>query len=173
MHTLTTKHRKSLIALSLVSGLAVSGYSAAEQSTGSVIKSEVQAKYQDVKVSAYDAWLDGKVEMALLVNEHLNSFNITTLVNGGAVQLLGAVESDIDRDLAGEVAQAVEGVRSVDNKLTVDKALAGKADNAEQESKRTFKQTVKDITLRAQINTELLVNGNTTGTTLSTITCLI
>jgi osmotically-inducible protein OsmY len=71
-----------------------------------------------------DAWLPGKLGSAPLFNEHLNSFDIDTGVRNGVASLRGAVESDIDRDLAREIAKSIVGVTKVENSLVVDKAKA-------------------------------------------------
>lgn len=114
---------------------------------------------------ARDAWIDGKVEASLLFNQHLNSFLIDTDVNGGTVVLTGRVESDIDRDLAGEIAESVQGVVEVDNRLVVDQSLADEAGQPEDASDPdyAFRQRVSDATLTARIKSELLVNQNTGG----------
>ncbi len=111
-----------------------------------------------------DAWLHGKLESALLFNEHLNSFNIDTKVQNGTAHLSGAVESDIDRDLAGEIAKSIKGVTKVENKLVVDKAKAAMTKNDDATKERQgFKRTVMNATLTARIKSQLLANGNTGG----------
>nr|WP_010133572.1 BON domain-containing protein [Microbulbifer agarilyticus] len=69
--------------------------------------------------SPNDAWLDGKAEAVLLLNQNLNSFIIDTEVSDGVVLLTGEVESNVDRRLAEELIASVDGVKSVNNKLTV------------------------------------------------------
>ncbi|MGA9575368.1 MAG: BON domain-containing protein [Lysobacterales bacterium] len=111
-----------------------------------------------------DAWIDGKLETTLLFNEHLNSFDIDTDVKNGIARLSGVVESDIDRDLAGEIAKSIKGVTSVENELRVDKQMADSEQRSEAYKERQgFKQSVKDATLTAQIKTKLLLNSNTSG----------
>ncbi len=66
-----------------------------------------------------DAWIDGKAETILLMNTNLNSFDINTDVKDGVVILTGKVESDIERELAQELVENLDGVRDVDNELTV------------------------------------------------------
>lgn len=117
------------------------------------------------EAEAKDAWLQGKLETALLFNRHLNSFAIDTEVKSGTAYLSGFVESDIDVDLAGEIAESIEGVAKVKNDLQIDKAKAGVAREGEEYTKsQGFRQKVMDATLSASVNTQLLVNGNTSGT---------
>ena len=111
-----------------------------------------------------DAWLDGKLESALLFNEYLNSFAIDTDVKNGTAYLTGTVESGIDRDLAGEIAKSIKGIVKVENDLVVDKEKAAMSqDNEAANERQGFKQSVMNATLTARIKTQLLTNGNTGG----------
>ncbi len=121
-------------------------------------------KTQQMQASVHDAWLKGKLEATLLFNEHLNSFAIETDVKNGVASLNGAVASDIDRDLAGEIAKSIEGVNQVENNLTVDRSKAHSGyESAENEEHRSFQRTVRDATLTAKVKTKLLLNENTSG----------
>lgn len=68
---------------------------------------------------AKDAWIDGKAEATLLFNGNLDSFDINTDVKNGNVVLTGKVENSVDKKLAEELVANIDGVTSVDNKLTV------------------------------------------------------
>jgi hyperosmotically inducible protein len=113
--------------------------------------------------AAKDAWITGKVETAFVLNAHLNPFAITTDVQGGTVRLTGMVKSDIDRDLAGEVARGVEGVTAVKNDLTIDPEAAKKAAQARSANRRDFGSWVDDATTTAQVKSRLVANSNTHG----------
>ena len=104
-----------------------------------------------------DAWIGGKIEGAYALNPHLNPFKIDTDVKGGVVTLSGVVESDIDRDLAAEIAKGVEGVNDVDNDLEVSAKPARKSAGADTE---TFGQWVSDATTTATVKMKLVANGN-------------
>jgi osmotically-inducible protein OsmY len=123
---------------------------------------------EQAQTAIKDAWLDGKLETALLFNEHLNSFSIDTEVRNGVAYLSGAVESDIDRDLAGEIAESIKGVSKVENKLVVDKARIAADKNSDRSvDQNGFKQAVANATLTARIKSELLVNKNTAGLSIN------
>jgi hyperosmotically inducible periplasmic protein len=112
------------------------------------------------KGSVKDAWITGKIETVYALNRHLSAFAIDTEVTEGAVHLTGKVESDIGRDLAGELAKGVEGVVSVDNDLVVDaKARVPESASAE----RPFGVWVDDVTTTAAVKSKLLTNDNTDG----------
>ncbi|MCB1692904.1 MAG: BON domain-containing protein [Pseudomonadales bacterium] len=118
-------------------------------------KQEGQAAEHDGNFS--DAWLDGKVEMALLLNRYLNSFKIDTKVDNGEVTLSGDVESDIDRDLAEQITLGIDGVKSVTNDLEVNPEDVAKTDTKEQQA---FFQTIEDVTLTARVKSKLMLNHN-------------
>ncbi|TOO27631.1 BON domain-containing protein, partial [Vibrio parahaemolyticus] len=66
-----------------------------------------------------DAWLDGKAETTLLLNSNLNSFDINTDVENQVVTLTGSVNNDLEKSLAEELVSGLDGVKKVNNELTV------------------------------------------------------
>jgi len=109
-----------------------------------------------------DARIEGSLVTAYALNEHLNPFRIDVRARNGEVTLTGTVESDIDRDLAGEIAQGMGGVKNVDNRLKVDKKAGhGKSNGT------GFAQTVRDATLTASVKAKLLADGNVHGTDIA------
>lgn len=108
-------------------------------------------------VTANDTWIATRLEAAYLFNPHLNNLSIDTEVTNGEVLLSGTVRSDIDRDLAEEIARSIDDVKSVRNSLEVredlESASVSKSDSG-------FLQKVKDATTTAQVKTRLISNGN-------------
>ncbi len=124
----------------------------------------MEQRAEQAQSALKDAWIDGKLETTLLFNEHLNSFDIDTDVRNGVAYLNGTVESDIDRDLAGEIAESIDGVREVENHLIVDADNAAMAHASDEyEERRGFKQSVMNATLTARVKSQLLLNNNTGG----------
>ena len=120
--------------------------------------------------AARDAWITGKIETVYALNRHLNPFAIDTDVEDGTVRLTGTVQSDIDRDLAGELAKGIEGVVEVRNELEVgeDDARAPQgsraaADEGGERAERSFGAWVDDATTTAAVKSKLIANGNTQG----------
>ena len=66
-----------------------------------------------------DSAITGKVKAALVGDVGLKTLSIDVDTAGGVVTLKGDVESQQQADQAKTVAQAVEGVKSVDSKLAV------------------------------------------------------
>ncbi|WP_299595408.1 BON domain-containing protein [uncultured Microbulbifer sp.] len=102
-----------------------------------------------------DAWLDGKAETILLLNENLNNFTINTDVSDGVVQLTGEVESNVDRRLAEELIASVDGVKSVQNKLTIA--------NEEPIGEKINRKYV-DTKIATVVKTRLLMDREVAGT---------
>lgn len=121
-------------------------------------------KMNRTEAAVKDAWLDGKLESAFLFNEQLNSFAIDTEVKDRVAYLSGHVESEIDKDLAGEIALSVDGITSVRNELTLDPAKVKADRNADSYAERnSFRDTVMNATLTARVKSQLLLNDNTSG----------
>lgn len=105
-----------------------------------------------------DAWLDGKAESTLLFNGNLNSFDINTDVQNGVVVLTGKVESEVDKALAEELVESLDGVASVDNKLTVLN------DKAHEDSEILVSLT--DSKVEVVVKTKLLLESEVSGTNI-------
>ena len=133
----------------------------AGQSADSTIKNQEQPINSEVN----DAWLKGKVEMALLLNTYLNSFRINTQVNEASVSLSGEVESEIDRDLAEQIALGIDGVDEVQNKLQVEIQAAKRS--KEQDGHRPLIQRIEDLTLAARVKSRLALNQNVSATEIN------
>lgn len=109
---------------------------------------------------AEDLWTDARLESAYLFNRHLNNFNIQTQVHDGAVLLTGKVGSEIDKDLAEEIALSLDGVRSVDNQLFVTDSLD---QPGAEVAAHGGKELVDDATTTARVKTRLSANEKLSG----------
>lgn len=108
------------------------------------------------KDKSKDAWLDGKAESTLLFNGNLNSFDINTDVQNGVVILTGKVKSEVDKALAQELIESLDGVKAVDNKLTV------LTEKTYENSKILVSLT--DSKVEAVVKTKLLLESAVSGT---------
>ncbi len=107
-----------------------------------------------------DTWIDAQIVTSYLFSRHLNPFDISTSVNNGVVTLKGSVESDIQRDLAEQVAYSVDGVKKVDNQLKVDEKVVRKTPDPATPG---LASKIEDATITASVKTKLLTNRNTHG----------
>ncbi|KFZ38544.1 transporter [Shewanella mangrovi] len=119
---------------------------------------------QDWKDDAKDAWIDGKAETVLLLNTNLNNFDINTDVTEGQVTLTGQVDSDVDKALASELVEGIDGVKSVKNKLTVVTPKDSNADKAQDG------QLLTDTKITTVVKTRLLFEPEVSGTSIDVST---
>lgn len=73
----------------------------------------------DAPAAKTDAWLVTKVQAALLFHRNVNATEIEVLVKDGSVTLRGKATSMAEKDLATEYAKDVDGVKDVNNEMTV------------------------------------------------------
>ncbi len=66
-----------------------------------------------------DSVLTAKVKTALLQQKGLEGLAIHVNSSRGVVQLSGFVDSDVNKELAGQIARSVDGVGEVVNNLIV------------------------------------------------------
>ncbi|MBD57680.1 BON domain-containing protein [Pseudoalteromonas sp. PAR1] len=109
-----------------------------------------------------DAWIDGKAETVLLMNTNLNNFDINTDVTNGKVVLTGKVDSELDKELAEELVLSLDGVSSVDNKLTVVKNMKAKKMKADKAD--STESDLTDAKISTVITTRYLFNSEVGGT---------
>ena len=116
------------------------------------------AAQSDTSRELSEARQEGSIWTAFALNRHLNPFTIDVDVENGSAKLTGKVETDVERDLAEQIALGIEGVKKVDNQLTLDPAFEAKAS-----SEPSLSQRFDDATLAATVKSKLLWNSNTEG----------
>lgn len=112
-----------------------------------------------------NGWREGKIETAIIFNQHLSAFDIDVEVNSDTAYLIGTVSTEIEKDLAGQVALSVDGINNVKNQLRVSN------DAKETSTKKTVKKNqddsflaaVKDASISAQVKMKLLANEHVAG----------
>ncbi len=115
----------------------------------SALSLPVMAGNDDKNSAMSDAWLDGKLDTIVLLNEHLNPFKIETDVTDGVAVITGKVDNEVEKDLATELAKSVEGIKDVENRLVI-----------EQKSKDedSVASDITDASITTAISTKLLLN---------------
>ncbi len=111
-----------------------------------------------------DIWSQASLTTTYTLNRHLNPFKIDVDVNNGIATLRGEVDSDVERDLAEELALGVDGIGEVNNELKVvadasDSQMKQRASTQE----RGFMRKVEDANITAKVKSQLLWNSNTDG----------
>jgi hyperosmotically inducible periplasmic protein len=110
--------------------------------------------------SAVDARREAAIASTFMTNSQLRSSDIDVEVNNANAVLTGTVETNVERDLAEQIAMNVSGINRVDNRLRVDPSYRPTARTG---TDRDFGTVVSDATITAQVKSKLLWNTNTDG----------
>ena len=90
-------------------------------------RSKAQTTTQETKTMVSDTWITSKTKISLFADERVKGTQISVDTTKGVVHLRGKVDSAEAKSAAGDIAQGVEGVKSVKNDL---QAVAPKARKA-------------------------------------------
>lgn len=102
-----------------------------------------------------DAWIRDKVKATLLLHESLNAANTEVDFKDGIVTLRGNASSHAQKDLTTEYARDVEGVKEVNNEMTVT------ASTTLKDILRTPGELIDDASIIAQVKIALLFHRST------------
>ena len=98
-----------------------------------------------------DAWVTLKVKGALAFQKNVSATGTEVITNDGVVTLKGEAGSTAQRELTTESAKDVQGVKSVNNQMTVSGV----------KPQQTLGEKVDDASITAQIKTSLLFHHST------------
>lgn len=99
-----------------------------------------------------DAWLRDKVKVTLLFHRSVSSGTTEVDVKDGIVTLRGNAASQAQKELTTEYAKDVEGVKDVNNEMTVTKT---------SKKTRTVGEKIDDASITAQVKMTLLYHRST------------
>jgi hyperosmotically inducible periplasmic protein len=114
----------------LMALVAVAPLTAGAAETGAKAKEQAQTTTQEAKTMVTDSWVTSKTKIALFADERVKGTQVSVDTTKGVVHLRGKVDSAEAKSAAGEIAQGVEGVKSVKNDLQVVAPTARKAVDA-------------------------------------------
>jgi len=100
-----------------------------------------------------DAWLRDKVKVALLFHRSVSAAKTEVDVKDGVVTLRGEAASQSQKELTTEYAKDVEGIKEVNNVMTVSQTS--------KKAPRTLGEKVDDASITAQVNMSLLNHRST------------
>jgi osmotically-inducible protein OsmY len=107
-----------------------------------------------------DAWLTTKVKTLFLFKRHVSAMTEVS-TKDGMVTLKGEADSQAQKDLTTEYAKDVEGVKGVNNEMTIGKA---------PKKKQTVGSKIDDASITAQVKVVLLYHRSTSGLNTSVST---
>ncbi len=100
-----------------------------------------------------DGWISMQVKYSLLYNRNVSGMNTQVFVTDGIVMLRGVAESQAQKDLAGEYAKDIKGVKDVKNEMTIAKVS--------NKSEQTMSEKIDDASITAQVKMALLSHHST------------
>jgi len=118
-------------------------------------KLEVKGEFPTMNT---DAWLITRVKSALMFHRNVNAAGTEVSAKDGTITLRGNVTNDAQKDLTGEYAKDVEGVKSVKNEMIVamkpgEKTMGEKVD--------AMGDSIDDASITALVKTTLLYHRST------------
>jgi len=100
-----------------------------------------------------DGWIGTQVKWSLLYNRNVSGLKTEVLVTEGVVTLRGEAESQAQKDLTGEYAKDIKGVKEVNNEMTIAKAP--------RKEGKTVGETIDDASITAQVKVAFLTHHST------------
>ncbi|WON73391.1 BON domain-containing protein [Nitrosospira sp. Is2] len=119
---MNTQNKLLVVAVSLASVLSIAGCGKSEEKApapGEAPKAAAPEAKTTVGTTIDDSTITTKVKSALLADADVKGLDIKVETNKGEVQLSGFVDSQAQIDRAISIARGVEGVKNVDNKMTL------------------------------------------------------
>ena len=100
-----------------------------------------------------DRWIGTQIKYSLLYNRHVSGLNTQVNVKDGIVTLKGEAANQGQKELAGEYAKDVKGVKNVKNEMSIAKIPA--------EAKQTMGEKIDDASITAQVKVAYLFHHST------------
>lgn len=116
------------------------------------VRNRIEIKSDKAPVNS-DTWIGIKVKLALLYHRSVSGFGTEVSVKNGIVTLKGEAGSLAQKELTAEFAKDIDGVRSVNNQISIAKI--------QKEDDRSLNQIVDDASITAQIKGILLIHRST------------
>ena len=106
-----------------------------------------------------DGWLGMKVKSSLFFNRNVSAVNTEVDVANGVVTLKGQADSQAQKDLTGEYAKDINGVKGVNNEMTIGEA--GNQPAAANQPTAPKDNKIDDASITAQVKMAFLTHHST------------
>jgi hyperosmotically inducible periplasmic protein len=100
-----------------------------------------------------DGWISMQVKYSLLYNRNVSGISTQVFVKDGVVTLKGEAANQAQKDLAGQYAGDIKGVKDVKNEMTIAKVPS--------EPKKTMGDKIDDASITAQVKMAFLTHHST------------
>lgn len=111
---------------------------------------------QDVREARQEA----QIWTTYALSPYLRANDINVSVDAGVATLTGAVEEDVNKDLAKQIALGVDGIDSVDNQIVV---VADYLPPARTSEERSYGEVIDDAGITMAVKSKLLWSKHTDG----------
>ena len=117
------------------------------------VDNQLEYKGEQEPAENSDGWLSMKVKGALLFNRNVSAVNTQVFVTDGIVTLKGEADSQAQKDLTGEYAKDIQGIKEVRNEMSIAKA--------ETPKEKTRGEKIDDASITAQVRVAFLSHHST------------
>jgi hyperosmotically inducible protein len=114
-----------------------------------------------IPVKHSDAWIHMRLETMLKMHRDLESEMTAIEVKDGNVVLQGVAYNEAQKALIGLLVKEGEGVKEVDNQMTLEKERAEALAEKREGKHRTLDQFIDDSSIKAQVKWALLFHRGT------------
>ncbi|WP_321491504.1 BON domain-containing protein [uncultured Desulfobacter sp.] len=113
-------------------------------------------------VSGYsDAWLAAKVKSTLFFHRNVSAGNTEVSAKNGTITLVGDAKSLAQKDLTTEYVLDIDGVKHVNNEMTVQGAATWPGKKQTEEKMEEIVQVIDDASITAMVKMTLLYHRST------------
>jgi hyperosmotically inducible protein len=103
----------------------------------------------DAKQDLTDARQETQIWTTYALSPYLRAHDLKVKVHDGKAVLSGKVDEDVNKELAKEIALGVDGIKDVDNQITVQSDYSPKA-------VRGYGEVIDDVTITAAVKSRLV-----------------
>jgi osmotically-inducible protein OsmY len=104
--------------------------------------------HADAKQDIIDARQETQIWTTYALSPYLRASDLKVSVHEGKATLSGKVDEDVNKDLAKQIALGVDGIKNVDNQITVQSDYSPK-------SSSNYGESVDDVTITAGVKSRL------------------
>ena len=104
--------------------------------------------HADAKQDITDARHETQIWTTYALSPYLRASDIKVNVHNGKAILTGKVDEEVNKDLAKQIALGVDGIKEVDNKITVHPDFVPK-------NSTSYGETIDDVTITAGVKSRL------------------
>jgi hyperosmotically inducible periplasmic protein len=111
-----------------------------------------------------DARQETQIWTTYALSPYLRAMDIKVSVHNGKAVLTGKVDEDVNKELAKEIALGVDGIKEVDNQITVQ------ADYMPAKKSDSYGDKIDDATITTAVKSKLMWNKHTDGLSIDVST---